>query len=283
MIESLLNYIHWCPDVEMVRIGGFALRWYSMCWVAGLLAGYLIVRKLYQIYKIDNKLFEPQFFYCFFGILIGARLGHCLFYEPGYFLSSGEHFIEMLLPIRFLGDGSWRFVGYEGLASHGGVIGLFVSYWLYCKHTKLTYLFVLDNIAVAAPFVAMFIRLGNLMNSEIIGKITDVPWAFIFEKVDMMPRHPGQLYEALAYMLIGVVGIILFNKTKLKKSLGTGFFFGYCVSLCFIFRILIEFVKEVQEDFEENMLLDMGQILSIPLVLIGIYFMYRGIQKLHKL
>lgn len=278
-MEALLNYIHWCPDVEMVRIGGLALRWYSMCWVAGLFTGYVIVKKLYSIYKIDNKLFEPLFFYCFFGILIGARLGHCLFYEPDYFLASGKNITEMLLPIRFLPDGSWKFIGYEGLASHGGVIGMFVSMWIYTKRTKVPYMFVMDTMAMTAPFTAMFIRLGNLMNSEIIGKVTDVPWAFIFERVDTLPRHPGQLYEAISYLIIGIVEFILFRQAKFKKSLGTGFFFGFCIACCFIMRILIEFVKEVQEDFEEGMSLDMGQLLSIPLVIIGFYLMYRGFRK----
>ena len=281
-MESLLNFIHWNPDIELVRMGSFALRWYSMCWVAGLVIGYFIVRYLFKLYKIEREKFEPLFFYTFFGILIGARLGHCLFYEPGYFLSSGNHIIEMLIPIRFMPDGDWKFTGYEGLASHGGVFGMLIAFLIYVKKTKVPYMFVLDCIAVAAPFGAMFIRLGNLMNSEIIGRITDVPWAFIFEKVDLQPRHPGQLYEAIAYLIIGIVGVILFNNTKLKQSLGKGFFFGYCVGTIFAFRIFVEFFKEVQVNFEEGMMLDMGQILSLPLVVVGFYLMYRGYCKVIK-
>lgn len=281
-MDFLLDFIYWNPDIEIFRIGGFALRWYATCWVLGLLLGYCIVRKLYIYYKIDEKLFSPLFFYCFFGVLIGARLGHCLFYEPDYFLASGKNFVEMILPIRFLRDGSWRFIGYEGLSSHGGVFGMLIGYWMYCKKTKLTYLFVLDNVAVAAPFTGMFIRTGNLMNSEILGKVTDVPWAFVFERVDMMPRHPGQLYEALFYLLVGIIGLIIFFTTRMKKSLGTGFYFGYCVGMCFTFRFFIEFLKEVQEEFENSMVLDMGQILSIPLAIAGFYCMIRGIQKFNK-
>lgn len=278
---TLLDYIYWNPNVEIFRIGGFALRWYATCWVLGLLAGYIIVRKLYKLYKINDELFAPLFYYCFFGVLIGARLGHCIFYEPDYFLASGQHIVEMFLPIRFLQDGNWKFIGYEGLASHGGVIGMLIGYWLYCKKTKVSYLFVLDCIGVAAPFAAMFIRLGNLMNSEIIGKVTDVPWAFVFERVDMTPRHPGQLYEAIFYLFVGIIGIILFMNTKMKKSLGSGFYFGYCIGLIFTFRFFIEFLKEVQEDFEKTMTIDMGQILSIPLAIAGFYFMIKGIQKLN--
>lgn len=281
-MESLLNFIHWNPDVEMVRLGSFALRWYSMCWVAGLVTCYFVVKYLYKVYKVEYEKFEPLFFYAFFGVLIGARLGHCIFYEPDYFLSSKEHIIEMFLPIRFLADGNWKFIGYEGLASHGAVIGMLIAFYIYVKRMKVKYMFVLDCVALSAPFASMFIRLGNLMNSEIIGRTTDVPWAFIFEKVDLQPRHPGQLYEAIAYLIIGIVGVILFNKTKLKKSLGEGFFFGYCIGTIFAFRIFVEFFKEVQVNFEEGLILDMGQILSLPLVVIGFYLMYRGYHKVIK-
>ena len=123
---NLLNYIIWNPDVKAF---GF-LRWYSLCWLIGLLGAYFIVRQLYRRQGIKPELFDPLFVYCFVGILIGARLGHCLFYEPGYFLSSFRHVIEMLLPIHFMADGSWHFTGYEGLASHGGTIGLIIALWL---------------------------------------------------------------------------------------------------------------------------------------------------------
>ena len=189
---NLLNYIIWNPDVKAF---GF-LRWYSLCWLIGLLGAYFIVRQLYRRQGIKPELFDPLFVYCFVGILIGARLGHCLFYEPGYFLSSFRHAIEMLLPIHFMADGSWHFTGYEGLASHGGTIGLIIALWLYVRKTRLKIFTVLDNVAIATPFTACMIRLGNLMNSEIIGRPTDVPWAFVFARIDALPRHPGQLYEA---------------------------------------------------------------------------------------
>ena len=174
-------YIDWNPSIEAFSIGGFAMRWYALCWLIGLLSAYFIVRKLYKEQKIKDELFDPLFVYCVVGILAGARLGHCIFYEPGYFLSSGKHIVEMIVPIRFLADGGWKITGYAGLASHGGTLGLIAALWLYVRRTKLPIWQVLDNIAIATPVTACFIRLGNLLNSEIIGKVTDVPWAFVFE------------------------------------------------------------------------------------------------------
>jgi len=273
---SALLYILWNPNLTAFWI----FRWYSLCWLVGLLLAYLIVRRLYKQQGIKDELFEPLFIYCFIGILLGSRLGHCLFYEPDYFLSSGKHIIEMLLPIRFLADGGWKFTGYEGLASHGGTIGLMIALWLYVKKTKLNIWRVLDNIAIATPTTACFIRLGNLMNSEIIGKVTDVPWAFIFERVDTMPRHPGQLYEAIAYALLFFIGWALYK--KYPQKVGTGFFFGLCLTYIFTARFFIEYTKEIQEAFEASLPLDMGQILSIPFIIIGVACMVGGkwMQKL---
>lgn len=267
-------FIDWNPSIEAFRIGSFAMRWYALCWLIGLLAAYFIVRRLYIQQKIKETLFEPLFIYCFLGILIGARLGHCLFYEPDYFLSSGQHMVEMLIPIRFLPDGGWRFTGYAGLASHGGTLGLIITLLLYVRKTKLNLWTVLDNIAIATPITACFIRLGNLMNSEIIGKVTDVPWAFVFQQVDMQPRHPGQLYEAIAYALLFVIGLCFYRKSPQK--VGTGFFFGLCLTYIFTARFFIEYTKEVQEAFEASLPLDMGQLLSIPFVVIGILCMKGG-------
>ena len=257
----------------MLHLGPITLRWYAMCWMVGLILAYFIVKRLYREQNIKEELFEPLFVYCFVGIIIGARLGHCLFYDPGYFLSSGKHIIEMIVPIRFLADGSWRFTGYEGLASHGGTLGLMLALWLYVKKSKLNLWTVLDNIAIATPVTAFFIRMGNLMNSEIIGKVTDVPWAFVFERVDMLPRHPGQLYEALAYALLLVIGWSLYR--KYPQRVGTGYFFGLCLTYIFTARFFIEFTKEVQEAFEASLPLDMGQLLSIPFVILGVWCMCR--------
>ena len=277
-MTTILNYIMWAPDYEAFHLGPLTIRWYSLCWLLGLMFAYLIVKKLYKDQKLKDELFEPLFLYCFVGILAGARLGHCIFYQPDYFLTSATGFFEMFIPIKFLGEGSvmdllvhgqWKFIGYEGLASHGGTLGLMIALWLYCKNTGIRLWHVLDNIAIATPVTACFIRLGNLMNSEIIGKVTDVPWAFIFEKVDTYPRHPGQLYEAMAYAVLLLIGWLLYK--KMPKKVGTGFFFGVCLLYIFTFRFFIEWTKEDQEAFEAGMLLNMGQILSIPFILIGGY------------
>ena len=271
---ELLSYIFWNPDDTLLRIGSFGIRYYSLCWLAGLAGAYFMVKWLYRDQQIKESLFEPLFLYCFISILVGARLCNCLFYDPAYYLSSWDHFVEMLIPMRHLADGSWKFTGYEGLASHGGTLGLIIGLWLYCRNLKMNIWTVLDNIAIATPITACFIRLGNLMNSEIIGKVTDVPWAFIFTKVDQYPRHPGQLYEAIAYALFFFVGWFLYKKAKTR--VGTGFFFGLCLTLIFTFRFFVEFTKDIQVDFEAGMPLDMGQLLSIPFVILGVACMKGG-------
>lgn len=271
---ELLSYIFWNPDDTLLRIGSFGIRYYSLCWLTGLAGAYFMVKWLYRDQQIKESLFEPLFLYCFISILVGARLGHCLFYDPAYYLSSWDHFVEMLIPMRHLADGSWKFTGYEGLASHGGTLGLIIGLWLYCRNLKMNIWTVLDNIAIATPITACFIRLGNLMNSEIIGKVTDVPWAFIFTKVDQYPRHPGQLYEAIAYALFFFVGWFLYKKAKTR--VGAGLFFGLCLTLIFTFRFFVEFTKDIQVDFEAGMPLDMGQLLSIPFVILGVACMKGG-------
>lgn len=273
-MNSNLSYILWNPDDTAFRIGPLSMHWYSLCWLVGLLLAYLIVRKLYKEQKIKDELFEPLFLYCFIGILVGARLGHCLFYQPDVYLSSWTHFVEMILPIEFNGNGDWHFTGYRGLASHGGTFGLMIALWLYVRKTGLNIWRVLDNIAIATPATAFFIRIGNLMNSEIIGKPTDVPWAFVFQQIDMLPRHPGQLYEAIAYALLMLIGWSVYRRRP--QRVGTGFFFGMCLTYIFTARFLIEFTKEIQEPFEASLPINMGQILSLPFIAIGIACMAGG-------
>lgn len=273
-MNSELLYVLWNPSETIFHIGSFGLRWYSMCWAVGLLLGYLLMQRLYKEQKIADEKFEPLFFYILFSVLIGARLGHCLFYQPEYYLGTWDHFVEMLIPMHHMADGSWKFVGYEGLASHGGVIGMIVAILLYSRHTKVPVWVVLDNMGVCSCITATFIRLGNLMNSEIIGKVTDVPWAFIFQRVDQYPRHPGQLYEAMAYACFF---FIIYAVYRLKRDrVGTGYFFGLCIALVFVARFLIEYTKDIQVDFEAGMLLDMGQLLSIPFIVLGIATMVGG-------
>ena len=278
MIESLL-FITWNPSLEAFSFGPISIRWYSLMWLIGLALAYLMVRWLYKKQNIPNEKFEPLFIYCFMGILIGARLGQCIFYQPDYFLTSWKGFVEMMLPIKITEDG-WHMTGYQGLASHGGTLGLMLSLLLYVKHFKVPAWTVLDNIAIATGITACCIRIGNLMNSEIIGKVTDesLPWAFWFVQNDgpqnVVLRHPGQLYEAIAYALLFLIMIILYK--KLPQKVGTGFYFGLCLAYIFTFRFFIEYYKEVQEAFEEGLPFDMGQILSIPFVILGVYCMIRS-------
>ena len=304
-METLLNYIVWNPNEVMGHLGPLTLRWYGMCWLMGLAGSVLVVRWLYKDQKLKDELFDPLFILCFIGILAGARLGHCLFYEPDYFLTSGTHFVEMFLPIRQMADGSWKYTGYAGLASHGGTIGLMLALVFYSHKYKVKLWQILDDIAIATPIAACFIRLGNLMNSEIIGKVTDVPWAFIFERVDQLPRHPGQLYEAIAYACFFFVMLWVYQRSKKQStkgkeqlttdykakhqqstpailhptSVGTGFYFGLVLTLIFTFRFFVEYTKDVQEAWEANMLFNMGQLLSIPFVILGVYCMHRTYKK----
>ena len=261
-------YITWNPNPELCNLFGFSIRYYGLLWALALIFGYYIVHYQFKEKKIPEKTFEPLFFYTFFGILIGSRLGHCLFYAPGYYLN---HFWEMILPIKEMPNGSWKFIGYEGMASHGGVIGLLISLGIYCYKKKIHFIELIDMYAMTAPELACCIRLANLINSEIIGKPCELPWAFIFVRVDPLPRHPGQLYEALAYFVLMFVMYYLYKKYRSK--LHRGFLTGFCMTWVFVARFLIEFVKENQEAFENGMTLNMGQWLSIPFIFIGIYFM----------
>lgn len=284
-----LIYILWHPDIVAFHLGPFEVRWYSLCWVIGMMAVYWLMHRLYREQNIPDEKFDPMLVYCFLGILIGARLGHCLFYEPEYFLA---HPMEMILPMRRSMDGQWHFTGYEGLASHGGTLGLMLALWLYCRKTRLNIMHVLDNVAIVTPICACAIRIGNLMNSEIIGHPTDVPWAFVFERVDMLPRHPGQLYEALCYAAFFFVGWGIYRMSMRREvvsayegrdksplldiRVGSGFYFGLCIFLIFLSRIFIEFTKENQVSFEDSMTFNMGQLLSVPFVLLGLYCIFGG-------
>lgn len=266
--------ILWNPSDTALSFGPFTIHWYSLCWLIGLALAYLIVQRLYREQKVKEGLFDPLFVYCFIGILAGARLGHCLFYQPDIFLSSWHHFVEIFIPIEFLSDGSWHFTGYRGLASHGGTLGLMIALWAYVRKTGMNLWQVLDNIAIATPVTACFIRLGNLMNSEIIGKVSDVPWAFVFERIDNLPRHPGQLYEAIAYAILFFIGWRLYR--RMPQRVGTGYYFGLCLAYIFTARFFIEFTKEVQEAFEASLPLDMGQLLSLPFIVLGVACMAGG-------
>ena len=260
-----LLYINWDIDPEMINLGGLSIRYYGLLFAVGLLLCSWILKKIFDRDNIPDV--SILVCYCLFGIIIGARLGHCLFYEPTYYLS---HPWEIILPINF-NNGEITYTGYQGLASHGGALGLIIALIIYAVRKKQDIIKTFDYLAIVAPLGACFIRLANLMNSEIIGRPTDVPWAFIFKRVDAQPRHPAQLYEAIAYLSFFVIVYYLYRTDKKRK---TGYLFGLVLTMIFTFRFVIEFIKENQVGFEETMLLDMGQLLSIPYVLLGLFFMF---------
>jgi prolipoprotein diacylglyceryl transferase len=273
----ILNYIHWNPDPEIVNIFGFSLRYYGILFVSGLIIAIYILGWIFKRENIPANNLDKLTIYGIIGIIVGARLGHCLFYEPSYFLS---HPLEMILPVTFPPDGGIEFIGYQGLASHGGVLGLFIGIYFYSRKTKHKMIDTLDLIAVVVGVSLGFIRLANFMNSEIIGMPTKRPWGIIFERVDNVPRHPAQLYEAISYFII--FGIIMIIYLKLKDRLKNGILFGLASVLFFIARFLIEFLKEDQVGFEEGMTFNMGQLLSLPYIAAGIGFIIYGLLKSEK-
>ena len=269
-----IDFIHWNIDPEIINIMGFPLRYYGIFFAGGIMLCIYVLKWVFKNENIPLEKLDSLTIYGVIGIFVGARLGHCLFYDPSYFFN---HPLEMLLPIQLTGDGEFKFTGYQGLASHGGAVGLIIALILYSKKTQEPILNTIDLIGVVAPLGGCFIRLGNLMNSEIIGFPTNVPWAFIFEREDNLPRHPSQLYEAISYLSIFLLIFYLYKTNRPK--LQNGFFFGISISLIFIARFFIEFVKVRQAAFEEQMQLDMGQLLSIPFILVGLGFVIYGLMK----
>ena len=216
----ILNYIHWNPDPVLIKIFGISIRYYGLLFVSGLILCIYILRWIYKRENLPSENLERLSIYGMIGIMVGARLGHCLFYEPSYYLS---HPLEMILPITFLPDGVVKFIGYQGLASHGGALGLLIALYFYSRKTKHSMIDTIDLIAVVAALGSGFIRLANFMNSEIIGMPTTKPWGIIIERVDNIPRHPTQLYEAISYFLI--FGIMIFLYKTQREKLKNGFFF----------------------------------------------------------
>jgi len=274
----ILIYINWNVDPEIINVFGIPIRYYGLLFVTGLLISIYILRWIFKIENIPQDLLEKLAIYGTIGIFIGARLGHCLFYEPSYYLA---HPLEIILPIQPRPGGGYIFSGYQGLASHGGALGFLIAVYFYSRKAKHSMIDILDLVAVVGALVGGFIRLGNFMNSEIIGIPTTKPWGVIFERVDNLPRHPAQLYEAITYFIIFTIMIILYK--KIRDRLKNGFFFGLVVVLCFTARFIIEFVKENQVGFENGMTFNMGQLLSLPYIVVGIGFIIYGLTQTKKL
>ncbi|MBQ0016971.1 MAG: prolipoprotein diacylglyceryl transferase [Bacteroidales bacterium] len=257
--------IHWNVDPIIFNIGSFGVRWYSLGFLLAFLLGYYIMSKMFKQSNVDSKYLDSLVIYIFLAVLIGARLGHCLFYEPDYFCTA-DHWLEIFLPINLA---TGHFTGYQGLASHGAAIGILVALYLFYRKHHINIWWILDRLVIVVALGGAFIRLGNLFNSEIYGHETSLPWGFIFERNgETVAKHPTQLYESISYLIIFAVSYAVYLRKK--GNLHNGRLFGWWLVALFGVRLLVEFVKENQVDFENGMLLDMGQILSIPFILLGI-------------
>ncbi|MDE5955254.1 MAG: prolipoprotein diacylglyceryl transferase, partial [Bacteroidales bacterium] len=256
MIETLI--VNWHMNPEILHLGPLSLRWYSVLFVSGFVLGWFIFKYFFRREGVPQTLLDPLLYTLLFGTIVGARLGHCLFYQPDYYLGSWNGFLEIFMP--------WK----GGLASHGGTIALFIAMWWFARHYGRKYdfdfLWILDRLCIAVCFAGALIRLGNLCNSEIYGDVTNLPWGFVFElRGETLPKHPTQLYEAFSYTVLGALLFLLYRYRLDKMYRGT--FIGIFFIILFGMRFLIEFIKEPQVGFEENMILNMGQLLSIPFIL----------------
>ena len=252
--------IVWNVDPEIFKIGSIAPRYYSLAFVFGFLFAEKYIGSYLKKNGFNSKNVSTLFTYSLVGTILGARLGHCFFYEPAYYLSN---------PLKILKV--WE----GGLASHGGFLGVMLAVYIFNKKVKkVDYLWLLDLVAAPALLTGSFIRIGNLINSEILGHPTDVPWAFIFTRVDQIPRHPSQLYEAIGYFLISLLGFYFYS--KFSKTWPKGRFVGYILTFGMAWRFFTEFFKDNQVPFEAGMLLNLGQLLSVHMMLIGFILMFRA-------
>lgn len=258
-----ITSIFWNVDPEIFAIGPIHLRWYGLLFATGFFLGFLITRKVFRVEKENEEWLDSLLLHLVLGAVIGARLGHVFFYGWDYYQ---DHLLE--IPMIWQG----------GLASHGGGIGVILAYWLFSRNvSKKPMLWIMDRTAMSVALAGCFIRLGNLFNQEIVGIETDVPWAFVFALRDEVTRHPAQLYESLSYLTIFGILSYLFWKTPAKKY--SGLLTGLCFALIFIARFIIEFWKENQEAFEDGMAYNMGQLLSIPMVILGLTLVILAFRK----
>ena len=263
----MLSFILW--NVRSNVFPGLEIpKWYGLCWALGIFLGYQVMLYIYIKEGRSPDQLDRLATYIIVGTLIGARLGHIIFYDLIYYL----HYPIEILPIRL--SPHFKFTGLAGLASHGGGIGIFLATYLYSRKYRENYLQILDRLAIVVALVGALIRFGNLMNSEMIGIPSDVPWAFIFSAVDNVPRHPAQLYESIFCMLLFILMFSIWKRKSYKLT--NGFLLGIFLTLLFSFRFFDEFFKIDQEAFEGNLFINMGQILSIPFILIGLLLVFRS-------
>ncbi|NEW81328.1 MAG: prolipoprotein diacylglyceryl transferase [Mariniphaga sp.] len=271
---STLLAIHWNASPELFSLGPISIRWYGLMFALGFLFGFSILTKMFKYEGSNPEWVEKLFVYVIIATIVGARLGHVFFYGWEYY---SQHLMEIILPIAKVGDG-YKFVGFQGLASHGGAFGILLAVIIFSKRvTKGPVLWTLDRLLVPVALVGAMIRTGNLMNSEIYGVATSLPWGFIFDRNnETIAKHPTMIYEALCYLItFGLMMYFYYKKNGMKDR--TGFLTGVFFIGIFFSRFMIEFVKENQEAFENGMALNMGQILSIPFIIAAIWLLYHSL------
>ena len=255
--------VPWDVNPEIFRIGSFAVRWYGLLFASSFLFGYIILNRVFKIENLKQEVLDRLTVYMAIGVVVGARLGHCLFYEPGYYLSHPVEIFKI-----------WR----GGLASHGAAIGILIALWLFVRKEKKDYTWVIDRIAIVVALSGFFIRMGNLMNSEIYGVETTVPWGFVFlRNGETVPKHPTQIYEGLTYLFIFFLLYRIYWRKKGEHI--QGLLISLLMILVFTSRFLIEYLKEDQVEFESSMKLNMGQWLSIPFVIAGFIWLYVSLKQ----
>ncbi len=260
----------WDPGKEGIDLGFYIIRYYSLMFVIAFTLGWYIMKRFYKNDGVAVDKLDPLFLYVVLATIIGARLGHYIFYEPQVFLKDP---LSVILPFKF--SPKFQFTGFQGLASHGAAIAILAALYFYSKKvTKTPYLWVVDRIVIPTTIGGMFIRFGNFFNSEIIGKPTGSDYGVIFKKLgEDFPRHPTQLYESAGYLIVFFVLWYVYWKTEKRKQLG--YIFGVFMVLLWLVRFIVEFWKEAQVEERATWDLNTGQLLSIPAILIGLYFMFR--------
>lgn len=260
--------IVWNPS-KGIDLGFFMLHYYSMMWIVAFILGFYIMKRIYKNENQTDESLDSLFIYSVIGIMLGARLGHVIFYQPELFK---DDFFSIFLPFKF--KGGFEFTGFQGLASHGAAIAMIISMYLYNKKVlHKSVLWILDRVVLPVASGAVFVRLGNFINSEIVGKPTGSNYGVIFKQNgDIFPRHPAQLYEAFCYIFVFITLWYFYWKTK--KSEQQGFLFGLFLVLLWTVRFVVEFVKEPQNPERANWILNTGQLLSIPFIILGLYFMF---------
>ena len=261
MEQQALDFIVWNSDPTLISFAGLEIRWYGALFAVAYLLSYQTIHWIYHREGRDTRHLERLSVYLVIATIVGARLGHCLLYDPAYYLSN---------PLKILAF--WE----GGLASHGGGLGVLIALYIHKRHTGESYLWLLDRFAIPTALAGAFIRLGNLFNSEIYGTPTTVPWAFIFERVDPIPRHPAQLYEAIAYALI-FIGLLMFYR-RMGQKVRNGLIFGIFLVTVFSARFAIEFVKTQQAAYTTDVLLSTGQVLSLPFIATGLILIFLALK-----